>query len=251
MTDKYHSDTKDKVEAIVYQHLTPTTGDLEAATKTITATSEASGLGNADYSHALTLPKPVDVRLEILKIAARLAVTIDSMTAGHLYCRVYVDAQDADHRLFDEDWDSIEAKLDAVEKTSGIIFDALSDGNSHTFYFFFWVDSGNAVISKVQLWEVVGQKGTSPAGSPAFRLDYEGEVSIAIRVYVVGSGTPYCYITGDIPGDQNIHFAKVSGNSAVLGHTMVWKNNKICFRSTAASDISFAYQIILNLRSLQ
>ena len=116
MADKEHSDTQEKVETIVYPHLIPTTGDLEAATKTITAAVEATGVVNADYSSALTLPKPSDTRLVILKVAARLAVTIDSMTAGHLYCRVYVDAQDADHRLFNEDWTSSGLNLMQLRK---------------------------------------------------------------------------------------------------------------------------------------
>lgn len=86
-------------------------------------------------------------------------MAIDSFdTAIHLYCRVYVDAQDADHRLFDEDWNSTGAKLDAVDTLVGTkepIFNLLKDGSAHTF--FFWVDQANdVVISLVQLWEAVG-----------------------------------------------------------------------------------------------
>ena len=248
MADKYHSDTQEKVETIVYNHLQPTTNDLEAATKTITATVEATGLGNADYNASLTLPKPDDPRLVILKVAARLAATIDSMAATHLYCRVYVDAQDADHRLFDKDWTTTGAKLNAAEWTSGTIFNLLSDGAAHTFYFFFWVDAGNAVISLCQLWEAVGQAGVGQDGAPALGLNFEGEVSIGLRVFYIGSGTPECLITGVVSGDQNINFAS---SSNMLGYTMVWKNNKICFRSTVSTDISFALKILLNLRSQQ
>ena len=50
------------------------TGDLEAATKTIT---EASKPATADYSASLTLLKPSDVRLVIKAIAARLQTTRD------------------------------------------------------------------------------------------------------------------------------------------------------------------------------
>ena len=117
MTDKFHSDTQEKIGLIEYLPYLENTGDLEAGTKTITATSEATGVANADYSMALTLSKPSDARLVVTRIAARLAVTIDSFdVAEHLYCRVYVDAQDANHRLFDEDWNSIGAKLDAVDR---------------------------------------------------------------------------------------------------------------------------------------
>ena len=115
MADKYHSDTQEKIEVITYEPSAKDTGDLESGTKTITATSEATGVGNADYSQALTLPQPGDGRLVVTRIAARLAVTIDSFdVAEHLYCRVYVDTQDANHLLFDTDCNSIRDKLDAV-----------------------------------------------------------------------------------------------------------------------------------------
>lgn len=106
MADKYHSDTQEKIETITYTPAVPGSGDLEAGTTTVTATSEASGVGNADYSAALTLPAPSDARMVAQRIATRLVVTIDSFDAAtHLYCRVYMDVQDADHRLFGEDWD--------------------------------------------------------------------------------------------------------------------------------------------------
>ncbi|MEK7281607.1 MAG: hypothetical protein AAB037_04555, partial [Chloroflexota bacterium] len=116
----------------------------EAATKTITATVEATGVGNADYSAALTVAAPADARLVVKRVAARLAVTIDSMTAGTLFCRVYVDAQAANNRLFDLSWTTPGAKLAAVDTHSGnlaAVFNLLKDGAAHTFYFFFWVNA--------------------------------------------------------------------------------------------------------------
>jgi hypothetical protein len=147
------------IEKLSYTPGPQDSGDLEAATRTVTAAAEATGPGNADYSRALTLAKPTDARLTVQRIAARLAVTIDSMTAGQLNCRVYVDAQDADHRLLDVSWTGAGAKLAVVDTHSGnlaTIFNLLKDGASHTFYFFFWVNTGNAVISLCQLWEGVG-----------------------------------------------------------------------------------------------
>jgi hypothetical protein len=160
MTDKLHSDTQAKIESIVYQPNLQDTGDLEAGTRTITATGEAVGTVNADYSHSLTLSKPGDARLAVKRIVNRLETTIDSMTAGHLYCRVYVDTQDAGQRLFDKNWTSPGAKSDAVDSYTGAIFNLLADGYPHTFYFFFWVDSGNAVVNLVQLTESVGTCST-------------------------------------------------------------------------------------------
>ncbi len=161
--------TAEMVDTIDYGPGLEDTGDLEGGTRTITATVEAAGVGNADYSHSMALAKPVDPRLVVKRIAARLAVNIDTMTAGHLHCRVYVDQQDADHRLFDSDWDTTGEKLAAdtvYADSKAVIFDLLRDGSSHTFYFFLWVDSGNAVISRIQLWEGVGTSSTDSIGAP-------------------------------------------------------------------------------------
>lgn len=164
----------EKIEQLVYNPGLQDTGDLEAATKTITATSEASGTGNADYSSALTLPKPDDARIEVLRIATRLATTIDSMTAGQLNCRIYVDQQDAAHKLYDINWPSTGSKLDTADVTSGTIFDLLADGSAHTFYFFFWVDAGNAVLNVVQLWEGVGTTSATGNGQEILKVIHSG-----------------------------------------------------------------------------
>jgi len=56
MFTKEYSDTpaKEKLEVLLYQPGLQDSGDLEASTKTITATAEASGLGNASYTVSLT-----------------------------------------------------------------------------------------------------------------------------------------------------------------------------------------------------
>ncbi len=66
----------ERVEAITYAPGLQNSEDLESGTKTITATAEASGIENTDYSAALTLPQPDDIRLEVKRVASRLAVTI-------------------------------------------------------------------------------------------------------------------------------------------------------------------------------
>lgn len=213
----------EKIETIEYEPGLQNTGNLESGTNTITATSEASGTGNADYSASLTLAKPSDVILEVKRIAARLAVTIDSMTAGHLYCRVYVDSQDANHRLFDEDWTSTGAKLDAVDTHSGAlstIFDALSDGASHTFYFFFWVDANQAVISVVQLWEAVGTCSTSPARQ-VLTVTHTGLMSLGIYAAILGTGS------------VNEHRLILSGSGGEAPRVAVDKNTGSIFHSEA------------------
>jgi hypothetical protein len=91
MTDKLHTDTQERIEAISYMPGLQDSGDLEPGTRTITATTEATGVNVADYHTTLTLAKPDDLRVSVLRIAARVAVTIDNMTAGQLNCRVYAE----------------------------------------------------------------------------------------------------------------------------------------------------------------
>lgn len=238
----------EKIESIKYSPDPQATNDLEAGTNTITATAEASGTGNADYNASLTLAKPDDARLLVKRIAAGLAVTIDSMTAGHLYCRVYVDSQDANHRLFDEDWTSTGAKLDAVDTYSGAlstIFDALSDGASHTFYFFFWVDSGNAVISVVQLWEAVGSCRTSGYES-VLDIAVKGLASMFIGIDKQGTGSP----TGRLIFSDTWYWIwSLSGNS--INSALVLDNHRIALWGTVSTDINYMYRFQMTLRSEQ
>jgi len=194
--------TVERIETLLYNPNLQNTADLEAATKTITATAEATGIVNADYSKALTLPAPSDARLEILRIAARLAVTIDSMTAGTLNCRVYVDQQDANHRLFDLNWNVAGAKLAAQDTLAGTmqtIFNLLKNGAAHTFYFFFWVDAGNAVLSLVQLWEGVGSCNLTPVYA-YLQINHIGWLTIGNRFSREGSGTQSQRFVYDVLG---------------------------------------------------
>jgi len=244
----------EKIEQLAYTSGKQDTGDLEAATKTVTATSEASGVGNADYSKALTLPKPSDARLIVKRIATRLAVTIDSFdTATHLYCRVYVDQQDADHRLFDMDWDSTGAKLTAVDTHSGAlstIFDLLKDGASHTFYFFFWIDqANNAVISLVQLWESVGTCDTYGGHREILELNFSGLATIHSSIRRIGTGSSH---HGVSPGAY-VHYAYGSGDPARIRAEaiLVKAGNYMSVAATVSTDISYIEDFYLNIRSEQ
>jgi len=182
-------------EEFVYEPGLQATNDLEMGVKHVTAVAEAVGVGNADYSAALTLPDPNDVEVEVLRIAARLALTIDAMNAATvLNCRVYVDAQDANHRLFDLNWAAAGAKLAVVDTHAAalaIIFAALSDGAAHTFYVFLWGDNANgADVSLVQLWEAVGCGNPGAwAGSPVLRLAHSGMATVAGTFSRQGTGT--------------------------------------------------------------
>ena len=196
MTDKYHSDTQEKIENITaligYHASALTSGDLIPTTLTITATAEPAV---ADLSKEYRLGKVVwtgwDSRLEILRTAARVSLNITSMTATHLYCRVYVDVQDADHRLFDLDIIATGEKL-AAEVThsasKATIFNLVKDNSLHTYYFFFWVDSGNAVMDNAEFWHAIGNKGTNWSEA-ALRLNITGFIHYSLIIEAIGTGT--------------------------------------------------------------
>jgi hypothetical protein len=244
---------QEKVETIACSPGAKDSGDLETGTKTITATAEASGVESADYNTGLTLPKPGDARLLLLRIAARLMATIDSMTAGHLYCRVYVDQQDAEHRLFDEDWTTIGDKLDAIDTHSGAlstIFDLLEDGNAHIFYFFFWVDSGNAVISLVRLWEAVGSKSTMWWNQTVLKVKHTGLMSLYVRVARVGTGTTSFALVKTI--DSDLHpYSSASTSTDNPVACVVADDLEISTAGSVATDIHYIDRMSVILRSEQ
>lgn len=258
MADKFHSDTQEKIELILYNPSYPTTGDLEAGTKAIAATSEASGIGNADYSAALTLPSPSDARLVVLRIVSRLSVNIDSFdVATTLYCRVYVDAQDADHRLFDLSWSSTGENLAAVDETTGTIFDLLSDGSSHTLYFFFWIDQANAaVISAVSLQLQVGTSSTSFVKVMA--IIHSGLITLSFRLDRRGTGSMQGRFLEKDSGNWNTGANLIiSGTgSQVYNPTpapaiLVKKGIDVYLYGTVATDGAGVTMIFVTLRSEQ
>ena len=196
MTDKYHSDTKEKIENItawIGQYAAAlASGDLIPTTLTITATAEPAV---ADLSKEYRIGNVAwtgwDSRLEILRTAARVSLNITSMTATHLYCRVYVDVQDADHRLFDLDIIATGEKL-AAEVThsasKATIFNLVKDNSLHTYYFFFWVDAGNAVMDKAEFWHGVGNKGVNWSEA-VLRLNFVGLIHYSLLAEAIGTGT--------------------------------------------------------------
>jgi len=243
--------SREKVETIRYTPASQDTGDLEASTNTVTATGEASGLGNADYNASLTLAMPGDSRLEVKSVCARLLVTIDSMTAAHVYCRVYVDAQDADHRLLDCDFTGTGDQIGHINKTSGTLFTLLTDGSSHTFYFFLWVDSGNAVISQVKLREAVGSDGTGER--EVLRLNHTGFSLVNVYSERWGTGTPRVRYRLNGTGWVNVIFDQTVTNtySKVITPFLIYGHLSIYTQGSVATDISYFPDSQVILRSEQ
>jgi len=256
MYEKEYSDTteKGKYETLIYQPGLQDSGDLENDIRTITNTLEATGLVNADYQVSLTIPKPEDVRLLIKRICARLEVTIDAIPAVNtaLYCRVYVDVQNTDHRLFDLNWTSAGNKLTAVDTCSGEridIFDLLRDGTAHTFYFFFWrTGAGDGIsISTVRLWEGIGSHIVG-AGTPCLGIVHTGFLSGFIACGNVGSGNPILRLCQGIQDDTYLWYI-VSANIEVTVPLIIGENFGIAVNATLNTDFTFLIRAIFILKT--
>ena len=257
MTDKLHTDTQERIEGISYMPGLQDSGDMEAGTKTITATAEAAGVNNADYHAVMTLAKPDDLRITVLRIAARLGVTVESMTAGQLNCRVYVDSQDTAHRLFDCQWTNAGTKFAAIDTCLtdlSVIFSQLNDGRAHTFYVYCWGNTGNAVVSLCQLWEGVGTCDTGWWGVEILALKHAGWVSTASRVYVQGSGTLSHYLT-DGTFQQGNFITDFINNKVIFsyGETTCLTTNGVNINAgcMVATDINYLYGCTFVLRTDQ
>jgi hypothetical protein len=95
--------------------------------------------------------------------------------------------------LFDLTYASTGNQLSVQDCLTGIketIFNLLKDGTEHTFYFFFWSPGNHSpVISVCQLWEAVGQSGTS-YNRECLGLTHTGYCDIAGECYKVGTSDP-------------------------------------------------------------
>ena len=236
----------EKIELIELSPHAPGTGDLEAATKDITATSKQAV---ADYSHALTLPKSSDSRITVKNIAARLSVTRDSGTSTNLYCTVSVDSADGSTNLLFNAVDVQAASLQSVNLSSGAVFNLLNNGAEHTFYFFFWVDAGNSVISLAQLWEVNGVTANTP--SVVLEIAHTGLLSIAAYVTKLGSGS----LNTSLRGDTFYDCGTIKNYTSALichGETQYLCKSKVRVRMTAsvATDLMYIDKMSIMLRSV-
>jgi len=254
MSDKYHSDTQEIIESIYFAPDTKDTGDLEGATKTITATSKQS---TADYSKVMTMAKPSDARMLIKRIGTRLSVTRDSGSSNNLYCSVYIDdadGSDLDHCLYDGvdvQAASLQAQ-DVLVGTKEVIFNLLKDGSSNTFYFFFWVDSGNSVISLVQLWYGVGS--TSTTGFTCLTISHTGLILFGMHKGTTGSGTGYTDVHAALT-DIGYHNMIIPQNSGTIhamnsgGLFLTSDGISVRFWGNVATDLKTIRQVQVILRS--
>lgn len=159
--------------------------------------------------------------------------------------------------MFDEEWTSTGAKLDAVDSHSGAlstIFDLLKDGASHTFYFFFWVNqANNAVISVVQLWEGAGAT-CSTSSLLVATLTYTGLLNIGFYPGKIGTGTYRQTLIADstLFGSNYAHWVfDATDVYAPIPQTLclIEREMNIFLKTSVATDIVHIYGFYAILRS--
>ena len=208
MANKLHTDVAAPpiIESIICRNMDASTGDLETATKTITATAEASGLGNADYSKAATFPTPTDARVTISNLISILIMTIDSDDGTHdLRCRVYIDAQDANHMLIDATCSTTGAQV-AVQplnaSTLATLFALVKDGASHTYYFYLWSPGNHSpVVSVVSHYVFAGSNSTGTIGAKTITFTSTVPCELQVRQLTTCGPSPvtstcYAFLAG-------------------------------------------------------
>jgi len=233
---------QEKIEVIKYSPGLQDSGDLETGTKTITATSKQAA---ADYSKSLTLARPSDARIVVLMIAARLQVTRDSGSSGHLYCTVSVDSADGSTNVLFNGVDVQANPLQAARLDSGALFNLLSDGQAHTFYFFFWVDSGNSVISLVELWKGVGSNSNNIYLANCLKINHSGLVQPAVNFSMLGTGSP-----GAVLWRSDLANVRLSlGQYAMANLTLVKDYINLSLTSTVDTSLCYVTDCYFVLRS--
>jgi hypothetical protein len=175
------------------------------------------------------------------------------MTAGHLHCRVYVDQQNANNLLFDEDWTTGGIKVDATDTHADnklTIFNLLNDGLAHTFYVFFWVDTGNAVLSLVKVQAVPGGTcSTTPSHELIIKINHKGGISFSGTLGKDGSGVPSARLYLNKDGTPNTPFASSSGNDTIMAATGWVDTPVVRVKGSVANDLNWIYGYSIILRS--
>jgi hypothetical protein len=185
MTNKYHSDTQEKIDTIIYNPTLQDSGNLAVETGIITATSKPV---TTDYSASLITINPSDSRLKVRRLCQRLNIHIDSFSGEPAATKLCYSVEvNGIERAGGEFTAAGADNLIAWDLTDG----QFNLGVANTIDVFLWVDRGTAEISVVQLWQGVG---TCTTGWFSFPIEvyHKGLAQVSANFTRVGTGTPGC-----------------------------------------------------------
>jgi hypothetical protein len=233
MTDKYHSDTQEKIEVLSYAPDIQNSGDLEAATKTISATTQP---GAADYSASLTIPAPGDARWQVKRAGIRLQLTVDSISAGHLYGSLYVNG--VERKTLD--LTGTGDKIAVVDLTEG----QFNIGTANNFEVYLWVDTGDATVSLCQIWQAVGSTDTGYTFPFCLQLMHKGMVQWMIETNRIGSGTGDLRIGEGGNARPACYNTTFGAYSVLFPSTILSKDCGVSMRINTVGDLGGFYGVI-------
>jgi len=236
----------EKIETLTYNSYLQDTGDLEAATKTITATTKPA---TADYTHDLTIPSPSDGRVVVTNIGIRGNIHIDSFggppAATKVYCTIEIGGVEV---------------ISAVELTNAAadnFFGAnltttqFPVGSAQTIGIFLWADQGDAVISVAQIWASVGTYGTSWMN--ILEINHAGFIAVGDNSLILGSGSISRSLKvkgGAVGGTVALNITDTSLNLnqtlTICAQGVYWR-----MKSSVATDLAYIYGITAVLRGEQ
>jgi len=183
------------VDRIYYDPGVQDSGDLEAATRTITATAKPA---TADYSTNLTIASPPDARLRIMLLGLRWQTTIDAFGAGTTTLNYSVHVNGTERAT--GSWTATGNNFGAVNLSEG----QFNLGSANTIEIFLWVNGGDgATISVVQFWLAWGYTGSVWAWIA--EIEHAGFLPVQGLLSRIGTGTPVFRVVGD--PIAYVHFA--------------------------------------------
>ncbi len=233
----------EKLESLLYAPGLQDSGDLETATRTVTATSKP---GVADYTVSLTTPAPSDARIAVKRLALRLQVVIDSLNAGATALSYSVEVNGTE-RLTGS-WSSSGAQNIGVDLQVG---SQTNLGAANELKVYLWVDSGNAVVSLCQLWQAVGHCGSSGSSSVAqLQVTHRGLAMLqTFYPVVVGSGAGTMRFT--MEPNRTINSATELDISAGGCLVLMSGTHNFGVDSTVATDLTYFRYFHIVLMSRQ
>jgi len=232
------------IEVVDFFYYNPglqSSGDLEAATKTITATAKPA---TADYSTNLTIASPPDDRLKITLLGLRWQVTIDSFGTGTTTLNYSVHVNGTERKT--GSWTATGDQFDGVNLTEG----QFNLGTANAIEIFLWVDAGaGATISVVQFWLAWGYVGS--VWNWIADLAHDGYFSIQGFVTREGTGQPHFRVSGEPKVYIHVQLYYVYGAGAnVSANNILCSKPKLGCGGTVQTDLNYPQFLHFFLRRL-
>jgi len=205
------------------------TGDLESATRIISATAEP---GSPDYWANLSIAAPADSRLQVKRLGVRLQITVDSWAGGGTTLNYRIKRGGV----------SINDGTLTVSGDTGALYAScdVTDGTltgTAEYEVHLWVDTGTCTVSVCRMWAGVGSSGTGFV--PCCLISHTGSAYCGVRINLVGSGNPSMYLKYT---DNNIvadSFSEGTGHANWFRSLALLKDTVYIFsQGTLNSDVT-------------